>query len=163
MMHAGANELRGARAVELPADLPDLSWTPWRRIWLSAARPVWCLVDAADYPWLSENVWNEWHAGGDDWMRYAKRNVGPGRATLRMHREILIRADPRDDRYLRSHAGDHINGQTLDNRRANLRWSTKLANARNRRPRGSAPSLDDIVSELLAGLGPRPAIEGIPF
>ena len=163
MMHAGAIELRGARAIETPADLVDLSWTPWRRIFLSSREPVWCLVDAIDYDWLSEYVWNEWHAGGGDWMRYAKRNVGPNRATVRMHREIMIAADPRDDRYLRSHVADHINGQTLDNRRANLRWSTKGANARNRRPRGSAPSLETIVAELLATLPPRPQLEEIPF
>lgn len=167
MMHAGgANELRGAIPIEAPADLVDLSGTPWRRIWLHASRPVWTLVDAVDFDWLSQHVWNEWHAGRDhhsEWMRYAKRNTGAGRATVRMHREILIAADPRDDRFLRAHSGDHINGQTLDNRRANLRWSTKAANARNRRPRGSAPSLDDIVSGLLVGLGPRLATQEIPF
>jgi hypothetical protein len=147
MRATSAAELRGAVAVEA-TELVDLSWTPWRRIWLSAREPVWTLVDAVDFDWLSQNVWNEWHAGNDrhdDWMRYAKRNVGRSRATLRMHREILIKADPRDDEFLRTHSGDHINGQTLDNRRANLRWSTKKANARNRRPRGSAPSLEAIV------------------
>lgn len=162
MMRAAALEKR--ELVEFASsDLVDLSSTPWRRILLSSRENVWTLVDAVDFPWLSEHVWNEWHAGAGDWMRYAKRNVGQDRATVRMHREIMIAADPRSDRYMRSHSVDHINGQTLDNRRANLRWSTKLANARNRRPRGSAPSLDAIVLELLAGLGPHPQPEDIPF
>ncbi|MBN8987449.1 MAG: HNH endonuclease [Rhizobiales bacterium] len=162
MMRAAALEKR--ELVEFASsDLVDLSWTPWRRIMLSPRDNVWTLVDACDHAWLSEHVWNEWHAGAGDWMRYAKRNVGPDRATVRMHREILIVADPRSERFLRTHVGDHVNGQTLDNRRANLRWSTKLANARNRRPQGSAPSLDAIVLELLATLGPRPEIQEVPF
>jgi len=142
------------------SDLIDLSWTPWRRIWLSARDNIWTLVDAADYDWLSEHVWNVWHSGSNrscNWMKYAKRNDGPARSTVRMHREIMIRHDPRDDAFLAAHPVDHINGQTLDNRfSANLRWLTKQQNAINRRARGSAPSLDQIVRELVAGLGARP-------
>lgn len=164
MMHAGgASELRGAIPIEAPVDLVDLSWTPWRRIWLSSSSPVWCLVDAVDYDWLSANVWNEWHDGRKDWQRYAKRNVGPGRATVRMHREILIVADPRDEAFLRTHVGDHANGQTLDNRRANLRWATKGENNVNRRRRGTAPALETIVAELLATLPAQAKPEEIPF
>jgi hypothetical protein len=39
-------------------DLTDLSSTPWRRIMLSARENIWCLVDAEDYGWLSEHIWN---------------------------------------------------------------------------------------------------------
>lgn len=162
MMRAAAIEKRSL--VEFAAsDMIDLSWTPWRRIMLSARDNLWTLVDAVDYPWLSENVWNVWHDGRKDWQIYAKRNEGPSRATVRMHREILIKADPRDEAFMAAHIGDHGNGQTLDNRRANLAWGTKQSNNRNRRPRGQAPTLDAIVLQLLAELGPRPEIQAVPF
>ncbi|EJN15717.1 hypothetical protein PMI42_00735 [Bradyrhizobium sp. YR681] len=168
MMQAPVNIVE-ARAVafDLP-DLPDLSATPCRRIWLSQREPIFMLVDAVDYAWLSENMWNVWHAGngrGDSWMLYAKRNVGPQRSTVRAHREIMIAADPGwDDAFLAAHVVDHINGQTLDNRRCNLRWATKRDNAISRRTRGTAPTLDAIVQQLIAdALTASAQIEGMPF
>ncbi len=145
------------------SDLIDLSWTPWRRIMLSARENIWTLVDAEDYAWLSENIWNVSWGSRTPWQKYAKRNVGPDRATLRMHREIMIRAEPRPDDFIAVHPVDHDNGQTLDNRRANLGWVSKAANIANRHPRHAIPSLDSIVLELLATLGPRPEIAEVPF
>lgn len=130
--------------------LVDLSGTPWRRIMLSARDNVYTLVDAEDYGWLSENIWNVSWGSRTPWQKYAKRNVGPSRATLRMHREIMIRSDPRPEAFMAAHPVDHGNGQTLDNRKANLDWKSRAANAANRHPRGSIPSLDEIVMELLA-------------
>lgn len=161
MMRASFAEQR-QRAELAVSDLVDLSWTPWRRIMLSARDNIWALVDAQDHAWLSANVWNVSWGSRTPWQHYAKRNVGPGRATLRMHREIMIAADPRSERFMASHHVDHGNGQTLDNRRANLSWATNAANAANRRPRGAIPSLDSIVLELMADLGPRPECE-VPF
>jgi hypothetical protein len=153
-----------AREIEFDSsDLIDLSQTPWRRIWLSPREPIWTLVDAVDYEWLSKNIWNVSWGSRTPWQKYAKRNVGVDRATLRMHREIQIVADPREDDFVSAHPVDHLNGQTLDNRRANLRWATKQQNNINRRARGTAPSLEDIVRELVAGLPARPLAEVIPF
>jgi hypothetical protein len=143
--------------------LLDLSWTPWRRVWLSERDGIWCLVDAEDFAWLSETIWNVSWGSRTPWQKYGKRNVGRDRATVRMHREIMMLAEPREERFMRSHYVDHINGQTLDNRRANLRWATHKQNCSNRTPRDRIPSLDSIVLQLAAALGARPERAGVPF
>ena len=61
-----------------------------------------------------------------------------------------------------AHPVDHGNGQTLDNRTANLAWVSKAANRANQRPRGTAPTLDAIVLQLIEQLGARP-LQEIPF
>ena len=144
------------------SDFVDLSATPWRRIVLSARDNIWCLVDAVDYAWLSEFVWNVSWGSRTPWQYYAKRNVGPARATLRMHREIMILADPRAEKFMSSHPVDHANGQTLDNRRANLSWVTPQQNVANTRPRSEIPSLDSIVLQLMREHG-YAAPQEVPF
>jgi hypothetical protein len=153
MMRAEFSQSQRVTAA-VASDFIDLSATPWRRITLSARDNIWTLVDAADFDWLSQHVWNVWHDGRSGWQWYAKRNVGPDRATVRMAREIMILRDPRAETFMASHPVDHINGQTLDNRfSANLRWLTKAENAANRRARGKAPSLESIVLQLMAAHG----------
>lgn len=135
------------------SDFIDLSATPWRFITLSARDNVRCLVDAEDYAWLSEYTWNVSWGSRTPWQLYAKRNVGPDRATVRMHREIMIRRDPRAEAFMATHPVDHNNGQTLDNRDANLAWVSRAENAANRHPRASIPSLEAIVLELMRSHG----------
>jgi hypothetical protein len=129
------------------ARLLDLSATPFRRLTLSTRHDVWCLVDADDWPWIIHTNWNfGWHAK-TRWKYYAKRNVGTARSTVYLHREILRRAYPEVDP-AELH-GDHINGQSLDNRKVNLRYLTPEDNARSRCRREHVPSLDAIVAALL--------------
>ncbi len=159
------NPIEARQQAEFQAsDLIDLSWTPWRRIMLSARENIWTLVDASDYDWLSQNIWNVSYGSRTPWQKCAKRNVGRDRATLRMHREIAIRRDPRSEAFMASHPVDHANGQTLDNRwSGNLGWVTPAQNMANRRPRSQIPTLDAIVLQLIAELGPRPELQEVPF
>lgn len=58
------------------------------------------------------------------------------------------------------HLVDHINGQPLDDRKANLRWSTTAANTANRIPWSRVPTLDQIVARLMADAG---VLAEVPF
>ena len=77
------------------------------------------LVDAVDHAWLSRYSW--WLHRSNTGV-YARARVGGRRQ--RMHR-VIIGAGPEQ-------IIDHINGDTLDNRRANLRFCTQAQNQANR-------------------------------
>jgi hypothetical protein len=142
---------------------PDLLHTPWRAIWLSTKHQIWTLVDAVDFEWLTAVNWNISWGSRTPWQIYAKRNVGADRATVRMHREIMIAADA--DGFAEHLFVDHINGQTLDNRRANLRWATRTENIANtRRVAGLIKPLPAILTDLLATLPvAQRELEDVPF
>jgi hypothetical protein len=98
-----------------------------RRIPLTQGKVA--LVDDADYPWLAPWDWRFSSAG------YALRTIYPNdqRRHFHLHR-VLMNAQ-------RGQLVDHINGNRLDNRRANLRLVTRSQNQWNRRPnaKGSSP------------------------
>lgn len=84
-------------------------------------------VTAADFPWLDQ--WN-WHASWSPKTHsfYAKRNekkVNGGYKIIQMAREILGCKSGEE--------ADHINRDTLDNQRKNLRKATKLQNTCNKK------------------------------
>lgn len=139
--------------------LPDLAGTPWRAIILSERHEAWTLVDAVHYPWLIQNSWNISWGPACRWKLYAKRNVGIERSTVRMHRAILAVVDPLPIEDAVEMHGDHINGQSLDNREANLRWATPIENRANTISREHIPSLERIVAQLLRQV--RPAREAM--
>jgi hypothetical protein len=76
------------------------------------------LVDAEDYPYLSQFRWSVICDG-----KYAARNKTGG-GTILMHRELLD-AGPGEQI-------DHINRNGLDNRRCNIRFANDELNNRNR-------------------------------
>ena len=134
---------------------------PCRRIVLSERTGVYCLVDACDYDWLSEWRWNiGWHAK-TKWKFYAKRNVGRERLTVYLHREVLMRATGCTYEFASAHHGHHVNGQSLDDRRANLEWLKPKENAAIQLKRAAIPSLDEIEARLAVEAGLQ--TQDVPF
>lgn len=100
-------------------------------------------VDAADFEWLSQWKWfAHWNSGTQSFYAHRNEKVGTKQRTVPMHRAILGLefGDPRQ--------GDHReSGNTLDNRRANLRIATKSQNAKNRRTnRNNTSKLKGVMS-----------------
>lgn len=94
---------------------------------IALTRGKFALVDDADYEWLSQWKWLCTTAG------YAcRRTWAAGRdVTILIHREIM--SPPPGMRV------DHVNHDTLDNRRINLRIATPGQNLQNQLPtRGGA-------------------------
>jgi hypothetical protein len=86
-----------------------------------------CIVSASDYEWLMQ--WN-WHwrcdtSGSIYVHRTGLKAEGLMDKSVAMHRFILglKHGDPR--------VGDHVNRNTMDNRRGNIRIATLSENARN--------------------------------
>jgi AP2 domain len=91
------------------------------------------IVLASDYEWLNQWFWYAWwHPDMGSYYAYRSIPTGtPGKTyEYSMHRQILG-LEPGDKRL-----GDHINGNTLDNRRGrapegNLRIANRLQNGAN--------------------------------
>jgi hypothetical protein len=84
------------------------------------------LVDDGDYPSLNEYPWHVMDSRGKQYAARASYANLPDGETIYMHREIV-----------RVPVGlfiDHINGNGLDNRKANLRICTHRQNCANRKP-----------------------------
>lgn len=87
-------------------------------------------VDAEDYEELSKYKWVAmWSAYTLSYYALRQLHVNGKRTSLSMHRQIM-------GLYLGDKSFcDHISGETLDNRRANLRYATRADNCRNARVR----------------------------
>jgi hypothetical protein len=119
--HPNRRCLKCFRAKRILVEQPDDPAI--RHIGLGGAGGHVAIVDAADYEWLMQ--WKWFGAENYPGKIYVIRTEGRNRQ-LKMHREILglTRGDDR--------IADHINGNTLDNRRCNLRIATNAQNGHNR-------------------------------
>lgn len=83
------------------------------------------LVDEEDYLTVLKHKWCAWYNKCTDsyYVKTASRVEGK-KTILNMHRYLLGLVD-------RGRCVDHINGNTLDNRRANLRICTTAQNTKN--------------------------------
>lgn len=105
------------------------------RIYGNAALSVWAIVDAIDYPFLTHWCWTtKTTPGGKVYLRRSKsvEYLGGGQyrnATLYLHIEIMKRvASPPEVNSI----VDHLDGDSLNCRRSNLRWCSQRDNTRNR-------------------------------
>lgn len=102
----------------------------YRVICLDGRRGIFALVDPVDYDWATQ--WN-WRAQPSRSVHklYASRTtrINCKAVRLYLHKEILKRFSlPPSAAHC---IGDHMNGDSLDCRRENLRWATPSENARN--------------------------------
>lgn len=86
---------------------------------ISLTKGLSTLVDDVEFDFLSKFNWCVQHCSIKD---YASRQVNG--KIVRMHRFLM---DAKEDEVV-----DHINGNSLDNRRSNLRKTTKGFNSRHR-------------------------------
>ena len=111
------------------------------RMYATEYADVACFVDEEDYMFFTGWLWILKRSRGPVGKLYFRRAKstyyadGAGRdstSTIYLHVEILTRAqgDPPTRRRI---FADHINGDSLDNRRENLRWVTPRENRRNSR------------------------------
>jgi len=107
------------------------------RMYAHANADIECLVDEEDYLYFTQWLWTTKKSPcGKLYFRRAVSRYDVlgnrvGVDTIYLHIDILQRKEPGPPTRLRCIA-DHWNGNSLDNRRDNLRWATKRENGRNR-------------------------------
>jgi len=109
-----------------------------RRIYLDKHCDTFCMVDHEDYDFLIRWTW------GFTWDRtrtkkYAtrmtrRRKEGNKQIKVYMHKVILERSGKKQPTE-NHHMGDHEDGDSLNNRRANLSYATPSMNRRTARKR----------------------------
>jgi hypothetical protein len=84
------------------------------------------LVDDDDYEMLMEHKWQASYHSGDYFVATGSFHIGNTYKTIMMHRKIMNCSDSKL-------VVDHINHNTLDNRKENLRVCTVMQNCHNQK------------------------------
>lgn len=84
------------------------------------------IVDDEDYDWLTKRSWHAKQNNGSNIYACSSTTINKKKVAMRMHRYILGITDP-------SILVDHRNGDSLDNRRCNLRVCDAYQNSWNRK------------------------------
>jgi len=101
-----------------------------RRIWLSERDDTLvALVSPEDYDAIiARGLWFRMRSGYAA-KTFKRPGDKSGSGQIYMHRLVCERAFGPPPSH--QHVGDHLNGNTLDNRRSNLRWASKSQNSKN--------------------------------
>lgn len=108
----------------------DQDPTPLRhqhRIYGDNRESVFALIDEEDYHWAVQWSWGPKLSRGGSKIYLYRHSRG---VSYYLHKEIMKRNEPEPPSPEHTIA-DHRNGQSLDCRRANLRWATPSQNSLN--------------------------------
>lgn len=108
-------------------------------VMIPLTRGLFALADAEDAEMLAQYSWS---CSGGRHVHAAARDIHAKGKHVKMHR-VVMGAKPGD-------IVDHINGDPLDNRKANLRLVTAAQNSMNKRAR-----TDSAVTSIYKGVGKR--------